>query len=386
MKKKIFVITGNRADYGLLKKLIFKLKKNKRFNLKVLVTGAHLIKKYGFTVKEIKDDGIKVDYKVDLSIRSDSPYDISKAVSNGVIKFSKILTKEKVDLAIVLGDRYEIFSFVISAAIHGIPIAHLHGGEITQGALDDAMRHSITKMSDLHFVANKIYKKRIIQLGENPEMVFDVGGLGVDEIDKKKLFSKMEIEKIKKFKFYKKNLLITYHPETIKNSLYKEDFGVILKSLLKLKKTRIIFTAPNSDAGNLKIYKKIEFFTKNNSNAVFFKSLGHQMYLSLINQVDAVIGNSSSGLSEVPYFKKPTINIGHRQKGRIIVDSIIDCSFNTKELDYNLKKIYNKHFQSKLKNVVSPYGKGGASKKIMKILENVNLKDIKYKKFKDLKF
>lgn len=386
MKKNIFVVTGSRADYGLLKKLILKLKNNIKFNLKVLATGAHLIKKYGFTIKEIEDDGIKVDYKIDLSIKSDLPHDISKAISNGVIKFSKILAKEKVDLAIVLGDRYEIFSFAISAAIHGIPIAHLHGGEVTQGALDDAMRHSITKMSDLHFVANKIYKKRIIQLGENPERVFNVGGLGVDEIDKKKLFSKIEIEKIKKFKFYKKNLLITYHPETIKNSLYKEDFNIILKSLLKLKKTRIIFTAPNSDTGNLDIYKKINLFTKKNSNSVFFKSLGHQMYLSLINQVDAVIGNSSSGLSEVPYFKKPTINIGHRQKGRITVDSVINCRFNTKELDNKIRKIYSKNFQSKLKKVVSPYGKGGASKKIMKIIENINLKYIKYKKFKDLKF
>ena len=204
MKKKILLVTGNRADYGLLKKLINELKKSKKISLKILATGSHLMKKYGYTLNEISHDKNKVNYKVDLSIKSDTSHDISKAISTGVEKFSKIISKTKPDLAVVLGDRYEIFSFVISANIHGVPIAHLHGGEITQGAIDDSLRHSITKMSDIHFVANKLYMKRVRQLGENPKMIFNVGGLGVDQIRKQELFSREKIEKKKKFFFLKK--------------------------------------------------------------------------------------------------------------------------------------------------------------------------------------
>ena len=261
-KKKILVVTGNRADYGLLKKLINEIKKNRNLSLKILVTGSHLIKKYGYTLNEIRSDKNKVNYKVNLSINSDTPNDISKAISYGIEKFSKILLYDKPDLAIVLGDRYEIFSFVVCANIHGLPIAHLHGGEITKGAIDDSLRHSITKMSDIHFVANKIYGKRVRQLGENPRLIFNVGGLGVDQIHKNELYTKKEIEKVKKFSFYKKNLIITYHPETIKNKFNNENFDNILRFLSNLKKTRIIFTSPNIDIGNLEIYNKIKKFIK----------------------------------------------------------------------------------------------------------------------------
>lgn len=386
MKKKILLVTGNRADYGLLKKLINELKKSKKISLKILATGSHLMKKYGYTLNEISHDKNKVNYKVDLSIKSDTSHDISKAISTGVEKFSKIISKTKPDLAVVLGDRYEIFSFVISANIHGVPIAHLHGGEITQGAIDDSLRHSITKMSDIHFVANKLYMKRVRQLGENPKMIFNVGGLGVDQIRKQELFSREKIEKKKNFSFYKKNLLITYHPETIKNKSYKEKFENILKVLSSLKDSRIIFTSPNSDSGNINIYKKIKMFVKRNKNSIFFHSLGHKMYLSIVNQVDAVIGNSSSGLSEVPFLKKPTIDIGDRQKGRIKVRSIIGCNFEQEKFKKSLKKIYQKNFLRNIKKVVSPYGKGGASRKILLILEKIDLKNIKNKKFIDLKF
>lgn len=384
-KKKLLIVTGNRADYGLLKKLISEIKKNKNLSLKILATGSHLIKKYGYTLNEIKNDKNKVDYKVNLSINSDKPYDISKAISFGIEKFSKNLSYDRPDLAIVLGDRYEIFSFVVSANIHGVPIGHLHGGEITQGAIDDSLRHSITKMSDIHFVANKTYGKRVRQLGENPKMIFNVGGLGVDQIHKKELYTKKEIEKVKKFSFYKKNLIITYHPETIKNKFNKENFENILEFLSDLKKTRIIFTSPNTDLGNLEIYNKIKKFIKKNKNSIFFKSLGHKMYLSIVNQVDVVIGNSSSGLSEVPFLKKPTINIGERQKGRMQAHSVINCNFDHKNLKKCFKKIYDKKFVKNLKNVVSPYGKGGAAKKILRIIKKIDLENIKNKKFIDLK-
>ena len=385
MRKKVLIVTGSRAEYGLLKKLMEDLKKNKYFNLQVLATGSHLIKKYGGTANEILDDGFKIKYRVNLLIKSDLPHDISKAISIGTKNFSKILSNNKPDLAIVLGDRYEIFAFVVAANIHGVPIAHIHGGEVTQGAIDDSLRHSITKMSDLHFVANKIYGKRVRQLGENPKFIFNVGGLGVDKIKKKNLYSKKSIEIVKKFNFFEKNLLVTYHPETIKDESSNEDFKILLKVLSKLKRTRIIFTSPNSDVGNLEIYKKIKKFVNKNKNSIFFKSLGHKMYLSIINNVDVVIGNSSSGLSEVPFLKKASINIGSRQKGRIKVHSVVDCAMKVSELNKSIRKIYNKNFIKKLKSVVSPYGSGGASKKIVKIIRNQNLRNIKKKKFFDIK-
>ena len=386
MPLKVCIATGGRADYGLLKKLIFLIKKDSHFKLQTVVTGSHLYKKYGYTINEIINDQIKIDKKIFLKISSDTPTKICEAVSIGVRKFSLALNELKPDLLIVLGDRYEIFSLVVSAHIMGIPIAHLHGGETTEAAIDEAFRHSITKMSDIHFVANKIYEKRVIQLGENKKNVFLVGGLGVDQIDNKKLYSQKEVEKILKIKFKRKNILITYHPETIKNKKSANDITPVLKSLKKLKDTNLIFTIPNSDTHNLLIYKKIYAFVKDNKNSFLYKSLGHKLYLSTIRFVDCVIGNSSSGLSEVPIFKKPTINIGDRQKGRVKVKSIIDVKNNSKIISNAIRKIDDPKFINSIKDVISPYGKGGAGKKIIKILKTVNTKNIKLKKFFDLNF
>ena len=386
MKLKICVATGGRADYGLLKKLILLIKKDNFFKLQTLVTGSHLEKKYGYTINEIKNDKIRITKKIFLNISSDTPEKISELISIGIKKFAMSIKELKPDLILVLGDRYEIFSLVTAAHVMGIPIAHLHGGETTEAALDEAFRHSITKMSNLHFVANKIYQKRVRQLGENKKNIFLVGGLSVDQIDVKKLYTRSEIEKKLRVKLYKKNFLITYHPETIKRNKNNNDILPLLNSLKKLKNKNLIFTIPNSDTYNHRIYNQIKSFVGKNKNSHLFKSLGHKLYLSIINHSDCVIGNSSSGLSEAPYFKKPTINIGDRQKGRIKVKSIIDTEMNSEKISNALKKIENSDFKKNLKKVISPYGRGGAGKKIIKILKKIDIKNLKGKKFFDLKF
>ena len=387
MSLKICIATGGRADYGLLKKLIMMIKKDQFFKLQTIVTGSHLEKKYGYTINEIKIDRIKIDEKIFLNIFSDEPDKISEVVSLGIKKFTNSLKKLKPELLLVLGDRYEIFSLTVAAYILGIPIAHLHGGETTQGAIDEGFRHSITKMSDIHFVANVIYKRRVKQLGENEKYIFNVGGLGVDQINKNSLFSNTEIQKITKIKLRKKNYLITYHPETIKSkNNQNNNIFPLLNSLKKLKNSSLVFTIPNTDSHNKKIYKDIKNFVKKNKNCYLFKSLGHKLYLSLIKNVNCVIGNSSSGLHEVPFFKKPTINIGDRQKGRIKVESVIDVNMNSNEITKALNKINFRSFKKKLKKVSSPYGKGGAGKKIIKKLKKINLANIKNKKFIDLRF
>jgi GDP/UDP-N,N'-diacetylbacillosamine 2-epimerase (hydrolysing) len=386
LKLKIHIISGGRADYDLLKNLFFSLKKaNKFFNTKFIVTGSHLSNKHGKTVNQIFNDKIKIFKKIDIKINSDTPNGISKNISLGIKAFSNFFTKNRPDLIIILGDRYEIFSASIAAHVMSIPIAHIQGGESTFGAIDDAIRHSITKMANFHFVANKIYKKRVIQLGENPKKVFNVGGLGVDNIKIKKLFKKKEIEKKLNVKILKKNLLVTFHPET--NSVTKQTIDPMLEVLKKIKNTNFFFTIPNADTYNSKILKEIKNFQKKNSNCKVFNSLGIKMYHSLVLICDAVIGNSSSGIAEVPYFKKPTINIGSRQDGRIRVKSIIDIKMNKKDINNAIKKIYSNNFISKIQNVKSPYGRGGASSKIVNYLKKIKinkLKNIKYKVFFDL--
>ena len=306
---KICIITGTRAEYGLLKKLMHGIKKNKFFQLKIIVTGMHLSKKFGLTYKEIESDGFKIDKKININIKSDTAESIVNSINLGQSGFVKIYKKLKPDLVLVLGDRYEIFAAVTAACFSRIPVAHLHGGEATQGLVDEALRHSITKMSHFHFVAAKEYKNRVIQLGENPKNVYEVGGLGVDNIKNLKLFSKKNLEKELKFKFNKKNLLINFHPETLSSFSSKKQFKEILSSLSSLKDTNLIFTMPNSDWDGRIIFRMIKKFVKKNKNAFSFISLGQLRFFSCLKYIDGMIGNSSSGLLELPTFKKVTINI-----------------------------------------------------------------------------
>ena len=382
--RKICVVTSSRADYGLLKLLMKKIKNDKELILQTVVTGTHLSSKYGSTYQEIESDGFRIDRKVKILSNDNSPSGILKSMANCQIKFPSIFFELKSDLIIVLGDRFEIFAITSVALVACVPVAHLHGGESTEGAIDEAFRHSITKMSHFHFVANDIYRKRVIQLGEKPSKVFNVGGLGVDCIKSIKLIKRDEFESNIGFKLKNKNLLITFHSVTLENGSTKKQFLELLEALRPLKETGLIFTLPNADTDGLVVIKLINEFVSNNVNAIVFKSLGQLHYLSCMSQMDGVIGNSSSGLLEAPSLKIPTINIGDRQKGRLQASSIINCRPERPYIEKAIKKLYSKRFLVVLKKTISPYGKGGASKKIVKIIKNLKSDGILKKQFFDL--
>tara|TARA_Y100000590_G_C15607184_1_gene972407 strand:+ start:135 stop:1295 length:1161 start_codon:yes stop_codon:yes gene_type:complete len=381
---KICIITSTRADFGLLKNLIFKIKKNKKFKLKVIASGTHFSKKYGYTYNEIKDTKIKVDEKIICKFNSDNSQDISKVMSKCILDTSKLLKKLKPNLLIVLGDRYEILASTISSSLCRIPVAHIHGGEVTNGAIDDAFRHSITKMSHIHFVANIIYKERVIQLGENPKNVHIVGGLGVDSIAETNLISKAQLEKKLKINLNKKSFLINFHPETANKNTAQKHIKELLSALKTLKTVNLIFTMPGADLENRIIVDSIKKFCKNKKNTYFFKSLGQIKYFSLLKYIDAMIGNSSSGILEMPFFKKGTINIGDRQSGRVLSNSIINVKMRKNSIILAINKLFSKNFKRKIVNNNFLYGRPGASKKIVKILEKINLNNIRKKRFFDL--
>ena len=385
MKRKICVVTGTRAEYGLLYWLMKEIEADKDLELQLIVTGMHLSPEFGFTYKEIEKE-FRIDKKIEMLLSSDTAMGISKSMGLAQISFAEAYEELKPDILVVLGDRYEIFCAVSVAMICNIPIAHLHGGEITQGAFDESIRHSITKMSHLHFTATDEYKNRVIQLGEEPNRVFNVGGMGIENIKRLKLLSKDEFEESINFKLNKKNILVTFHPVTLENSTAKEQFQELLDAIDELENTNIIFTKANSDTDGRIINQMIdEYVTKNSHKSVGFASLGQLRYLSALQYIDAVVGNSSSGLLEAPSFKIATINIGDRQKGRIKALSVIDCEPKKEEILKAFKEIYSKEFQEKLKNVENPYGESCPSKQIIEVLKNVNLANILKKSFYDLK-
>lgn len=370
MKKKICVITGTRAEYGLFYPLLKKLRSEKKFELQIIITGMHLSPKFGLTYKEIEKDGFKINEKVDMLLSSDTEVGATKSIGLGVIGFADVLDRLKPDLLILLGDRFETFSASISAFIAKIPIAHLHGGELTEGSIDDAIRHSITKMSFLHFTSTEEYRRRIIQLGEEPGRVFNVGALGIDNIKTMKLLSKSQLEKDLKFKFGERNVLVTYHPVTLESNTSEIQFKELLKALDCFKNLKIIFTKPNADPNNQIIINLIDEYVKNNPyKAKAFVSMGQLKYLSTIKYVDAVLGNSSSGIIEVPTFHKPTVNIGDRQKGRIKPESVIDCEPKKESIIQALEKAFSVEFKKFCKTVKNPYGDGNSAEKIIKIIK-----------------
>ncbi|QEZ88270.1 GDP-2,4-diacetamido-2,4,6-trideoxy-alpha-D-glucopyranose hydrolase / 2-epimerase [Aliarcobacter cibarius] len=385
MKRKICVVTGTRAEYGLLYWLMKEIEADKELQLQLIVTGMHLSPEFGLTYKEIEKE-FKINKKIEILLSSDTSIGISKSMGLAQISFAETFEELKPDIVVVLGDRYEIFSATSSAMIAKIPIAHLHGGEATEGLIDEPIRHSITKMSHLHFTATEEYKNRVIQLGEHPSRVFNVGGMGIENIKRLKLLSKDEFEKSIEFKLNSKNILVTFHPVTLENSTAQEQFKELLDAIDELEDTNIIFTKANSDTDGRVINQMIdEYVTKNFQKSVQFTSLGQLRYLSALQYVDTVVGNSSSGLAEAPSFKIATINIGDRQKGRIKASSVIDCEPNKDSILNSFEKLYSKEFQETLKNTINPYGDGCASKRIVEILKNVNLKNILKKSFYDLK-
>jgi len=380
--RKICVVTSTRADYGILYHLLKAVQSEHSLELQIIATGMHLSQNFGLTYKEIEKD-FKIDEKIEI-LSGDSDTQICKSIGLACEKFGTAFGRLKPDILVLLGDRYEIFAVGASACVMRIPTAHIHGGETTQGAFDEVFRHSLTKMSHLHFVATEEYKKRVIQLGEHPDRVFNVGGIGIENIKKLNLLSKAEFEKSINFKLGKKNILVTFHPVTLENGTAKEQFNEILNALNELKDTNIIFTKANSDTNGLVINKTIEKYVKTHKNCICFTSLGQLRYLSALKFVDIVLGNSSSGLTEAPSFKVATVNIGDRQKGRIKAGSVIDCEPKKDEILGAINKAYSSDFRQILKDVVNPYDGGDSSKKIVEILKNANLDDILKKKFYDI--
>ena len=379
---KICIVTGTRADYGLLYWTIKGLSEDNFFSLQLCVTGMHLSPEFGLTYKLIEKDGFKITSKIETLLSSDSSIGISKSIGLGVISFSEEFERLNPDLILVVGDRFEILSASVAAMSSKIPIAHCHGGESSEGLIDEPIRHSITKMSHLHFTSTDEYSKRVIQLGESPKSVFNVGGLGVENIKKLKLLSKYDFEKAIDFKLSKINFLITFHPVTLENLTAESQFSELLKSLKLIENAKIIFTKPNADINGRPIIKLIDEFVLNNSNqSTSFISMGQLNYLSCIQFVDAVIGNSSSGLLEVPSFNKPTINIGDRQRGRVKSNSVIQCEPNQSSITKAIEIALSKKFQNILNNSINPYDNGNSSEKIIKILKKVSLKNIVKKKF-----
>lgn len=384
MRRKITVVTGSRADYGLLRNLMKLIQDDSSMILEIIATGSHLSSDHGNTYKEIEFDGFKIDYKVEILENFVDEIGIATAMSKAQIEITNILKTSVPEILVVLGDRYEILSAVICALLLKIPVAHIHGGEITQGAFDDSIRHAITKMSHLHFTSTEKSKKRVIQMGESPQNVFNVGGLGVDAIKGLVLTERTELEKLIGFQFGKKNLIVTFHPETNSNLLPELQISELLNALSKRQDINYIFTGVNADPGGVEVAKAIEDFVSLRKNAVLVKSLGQKNYISSIHYSDGVIGNSSSGLLEVPSLHKPTINIGRRQSGRECAETIINCICRSDEILNSINLIYTSVFREKLAKTINPYQKNNTAREIHRILKQTHLEDLQFKNFYDL--
>jgi len=383
--KKVLVITGTRAEYGLLRWVIDGISKSNLLELQLCVTGMHLSPEFGLTFQEIEKDGYQIDSKVEMLLSADTPSAITKSMGLGLIGFADEFNRLKPDLILILGDRYEIMCAAIAATIARTPIAHLHGGEATEGCIDESIRHSITKMSHLHFVAAEEYRRRVIQLGEHTNRVFCVGGTGVDNIHKLDLLSKQELENSLDFELGGKSILVTFHPVTLESNTSGDQMRELLASLSEFTDHKIIFTMPNADTDGREILKLIESFCLDNHNCRAYTSLGQLRYLSCLKYVDVVVGNSSSGLLEVPSFKIPTVNIGDRQKGRLKAGCVIDCSPIKNQIISAIKRAVSLDFKESCKVIKNPYGEGGASQKIIQTIESIALEDIIKKSFYDIK-
>lgn len=385
LKRKICVVTGTRADYGLLYWLMKEIKDDPDLELQLVATGMHLSPEFGLTYRTIEEDGFIIDAKVEMLISSDTPVGIAKSIGLGVIGFADALARLKPDILVVLGDRYEIFAAAQAAMTARIPIAHLHGGETTVGVIDEAMRHAITKMAHFHFTAAEPYRQRVIQLGEIPDRVLNYGAPGLDNLKKTNLLNRDDFEKAIDFQLGALSFLVTYHPVTLSAEGPEKPFKELLGALDHFPEAKIIFTKANADTAGRIINQRIDEYVEWNPLRVkVFTSMGHLLYLSAIKNVDIVVGNSSSGLIEVPLLKKTTVNIGERQRGRLRADSVIDCEEEEQAIVSAIIKGLTPGFKSILENVVSPYGQGNASLKIKEYLKKVSLQNVLMKQFYDI--
>lgn len=385
--KKVCVVTGTRAEYGLLKPVIEKIYKSDGLELQLAVTGMHLSPEFGLTYREIEQDNYPITAKIEMLLSSDTPVGITKSMGVALLGFAEYFETYKPDIAVILGDRYEMLAAASAAMIARIPIAHIHGGETTEGAVDEAIRHSITKMSHLHFASAEEYRDRIIQLGEQPTTVYNVGALGVENIKSVKLLDKKSLEESLDYEFTDNTIMITYHPATLETLTAGEQFRNILNVIDKHKELSVIFSKANSDTDGRIINQMIDDFAAENSDRCkAYTSLGQVRYLSTLQFCAAVVGNSSSGIIEAPSFGIPTVNIGDRQKGRVRAESVIDCGNSVQEIEDALKTALSHEFKDKLADIKNPYEKAGTSDMIVQTISDALEKgiDIK-KKFYDLK-
>ena len=378
------MVTGSRAEYGLLRWVIQGIRDDSELTLQIIATGMHLSPEFGLTYREIEQDGFQIDRKVEMLTSSDTAVGIAKSMGLGLIGFADALSQLAPDIIVVLGDRFEIFSAVTAALVARIPVAHLHGGEATEGSIDEALRHSITKMSHLHFVAAEAYRQRVIQLGEQPDRVFMVGGLGVDTINRMQLLDREALEQLLDFALGDKSLLVTFHPVTLEEGTAADQMTELLAALAELHNTQLVFTMPNADTDGRVLIRMIEEFVALHPRARACTSLGSLRYFSCMKHVDGVVGNSSSGLLEAPCFQKGTINIGDRQRGRLQAASVINCKPTRQSITTALAQLYSADFQLGLGKVQNPYGVGGASDLIVATLKTVPLGGVLKKSFHNI--
>jgi GDP/UDP-N,N'-diacetylbacillosamine 2-epimerase (hydrolysing) len=382
--RRICFVTGTRADYGLLRPLLALVARDPSLELQLVATGMHLSPEFGLTWREIEGDGFPIHRRIETLLSSDTPAGVAKATGLGVIGFADALQDLRPDLLVLLGDRFEILAAATAALFARVPIAHIAGGETTEGAVDEALRHSITKMAHLHFVGHDVYARRVIQLGEDPSRVFTVGGLGVDALAQVDRLDRAAFEASIGFPLGARNLLVTFHPVTLETATAGAQFQALLDALETVPDVKLIFTKPNADTDGRVIGRMIdEYVARRPSRAVAFDSLGHRRYVSALALVDGVVGNSSSGLAEAPSFRIGTVNIGDRQRGRLRAKSVIDCPPERGAITEAIARLFSGAFREGLDGV-NPYGDGGASRRIHEVLRDRPLAGLVVKRFHDL--
>lgn len=390
-KRKICIVTTSRADYGSMSCIMREIKEDPALELITVVTGSHLLREFGLTYKEIIKDGFKIDRKVDMLLRKDDETSIVKSIGKGCILFSEVLRDLAPDIVVVLGDRFELLSIVSAAVVLKTPVAHLCGGDLTAGAIDEVIRHAVTKLSTYHFAASEPYRKRIIQMGENPSNVFNYGHPGLDNILELNLMTQEQLERSIDFKFGDEKIAIaTYHPVTLEARTGRDQINNLLKAI-KAFDIKVVFTKSNCDTGGREINGLIKTFCESNDKKYkFTDNLGQLRYLSCLKNFDLVIGNSSSGLSEAPSFGIPVVNIGDRQLGRLRSKNVIDSGYSVDMIKKAIKKGLSSSFRTVAKSAVNPYKKPGvksAGKKIKEKLKKVSISPVILKKhFFDVEF
>ena len=387
-KNRIVILTAARAEYGLLKALIVKLNNDPDIDMRLAVTGMHLSPEFGMTVREIEKDGISIDKKIEMLLSSDTAVGLSKSMGLAMISFSEYFEEVKPDMLVVLGDRYETLAVCCAAMIARIPIIHLYGGEATEGLIDEAIRHSITKMSYIHFTSTEDYRRRIIQLGESPDRVFNVGAMGVENALNVDTMSIIELSDSIGFDLGNNYAVGTFHPVTLENATAKNQTIELLRALERHNDIKFLFAKANADTDGRIINQLFENYAKEHDNFCLVDSLGTKRYLSALRHAQFVIGNSSSGLIEVPSFHIPTVNIGERQRGRIVGETIINCDPNEQSISEAINKAMDTLFREAIADVPNPYGDGHTSDKMIAVIKGFlvdNKIDIK-KKFYDIDF